>query len=601
MPTADPTYNALTAHLVIGDWATPTLSPGTTAETGIQQHSLQSAQVACDDEGRMLALVGEVFALGAEAIQPLDADTLLDRYRNSAENPFTALHGRWALLVFDPGKQQILFATDRLGRLPLYYAECEGMLHVSTRLPNVMEARQPTALDRQSLYDYVYFHMIPSPGCVYYDIRKVRGGHCGTVTVNGVAVSRYWCPVFNERPARSRPAMKNLLCNTLKASVRRAAHDGEERKIGAFLSGGLDSSTVAGMLSEVQESGCDAYAIGFDAEGYDEMAFARITAQHFGIRLHEYYVTPDDVVAALPHIAAAFDEPFGNSSALPAYFCARLAASDGVSVLLAGDGGDELFAGNERYAHQKLFEHYTRIPRWVRTGMIERLAGLLGQGNRLGSKAASFLKQANTPLPDRLQYYSFLEQNAPDRVFHPDFLAAVNTQQPIALLKATYTTPERASTLNRMLFLDWQITLADNDLRKVDKACELAGIEVRYPMLDDTLVSLSMEIPSRWKLPGRSLRHFYKQTLSGWLPDATIAKSKHGFGLPFGVWMKTHAPLRDMAYDKVLKLRERSIFQSSFLEEAVARHHGGHAAYYGELVWLLAVLEIWLETHEVAA
>ncbi|MEQ9567460.1 MAG: asparagine synthase C-terminal domain-containing protein, partial [Pseudomonadales bacterium] len=494
---------------------------------------------------------------------------------------------------------QVLFATDRLGRQPLYYAELRGILYLSTRLPPVMEAQQRPVVDRQSLYDYVYFHMIPSPGCIYQGIRKLVGGHCGIATANGVELFRYWYPTFSETPSRSRPAMKSFLVSTLKASVRRSTHDGGERKIGAFLSGGLDSSTVAGMLSEVQESGCDAYAIGFDAEGYDEMAYARITAQHFGIRLHEYYVTPDDVVAALPEIAAAFSEPFGNSSALPAYFCARHAARDGISVLLAGDGGDELFAGNERYAHQKLFERYNQVPQWIRTGLIEPLSGLLPEGSRLGSKAASFLFQANTPLPDRLQFYSFLEQNSPDQVFQPDFLSAIDARQPSALLNALYATPEGASSLNHMLFMDWQVTLADNDLRKVNKACELAGIEVRYPMLDDALVSMSMQIPSQWKLPGNSLRHFYKQAFAGWLPDATISKSKHGFGLPFGVWMKTHTPLRDMAYDKVLQLRQRSIFQARFLEQAVMRHKDGHASYYGELIWLLAVLEIWLETHEV--
>ena len=148
-----------------------------------------------------------------------------------------------------------------------------------------------------------------------------------------------------------------------------------------------------------------------------------------------------------------------------------------------------------------------------------------------------------------------------------------------------------------MLFLDWQITLADNDLRKVDQACKLNGVQVRYPMLDDDLFEFSMSIPSKTKLPGKKLRDFYKQSLSGWLPDVTINKSKQGFGLPFGVWMREHKPLQELAYDNILKLDARKIFQRNFLEDAIARHREGHASYFGELIWILAVLELWLSAN----
>lgn len=591
----------LIAQLKLGDWSSPVVSQPTTSQHRLDTHVIHASQFHRGPDGCILALAGEAFPPGIDATAPLHPSDLLDQYSTGGAGALAKLQGRWALLVFDPRRQQVVFASDRLGRVPLYYVEHGGMLTVSTKLSNSGIAGTAPVLDRQSLYHYVYFHMVPSPGCIYRDIKKLGGGQQAIATTGGIAVSRFWTPSFTERPQQKSNEMRSRLTNTLRTSVSRAAWDRSERKIGAFLSGGLDSSTVAGMFSEVQESGCDAYAIGFDAEGYDEMAYARITARHFGIRLHEYYVTPDDVVAALPRIAAAFDEPFGNSSALPAYFCSQMAARDGVAVLLAGDGGDELFAGNERYAHQKVFEHYNSIPGWIRNGVIKRASDLLPQNSRLARKSASFQTQAATPLPGRLHYYSFLEQTPPTDVFRADFLAGVNTRQPESLLNSVYALPTTASTLNRMLFLDWQFTLADNDLRKVDKACELAGIEVRYPMLDDELVSLSTEIPSRWKLPGKSLRDFYKRAFSGWLPDATIKKNKHGFGLPFGVWMKTHAPLREMAYAKVVDLGKRDIFHTHFLEQAIAKHRDGHASYYGELIWVLAVLEIWLQNHEVTA
>tara|TARA_R100000988_G_scaffold94954_1_gene60683 strand:+ start:324990 stop:326288 length:1299 start_codon:yes stop_codon:yes gene_type:complete len=426
-------------------------------------------------------------------------------------------------------------------------------------------------------------------------MQKLRAGEQLEVTAAGWNTSRYWTPSFRETAA-DKTLRHTSLQQHLKGAVQRSQSN--TGKTGAFLSGGLDSSTVAGMLSELQGGSCDAYAIGFDAEGYDEMAYARITAEHFGIRLHEYYVTPDDVVTALPAVAASFDEPFGNSSALPAYFCARMAASDGITTLLAGDGGDELFAGNERYAKQKVFDLYRNLPAWLQraviTPAVSSLPGILpGAG-----KAKSYITQANLPLPDRLQYYSFLEQISPETVFNRGLLHEVDVNEPLRVMRETFHTPKDASALNRMLFLDWQMTLADNDLRKVSQACRLAGVKVRYPMLDDELVAFSTTLPTRWKLPGNRLRDFYKQALSGWLPEATIKKAKHGFGLPFGVWMKDHKPLQEMAYENILKLKSRNIFQADFLEEAIAQHRSGHASYFGELIWVLTVLEIWLQANQ---
>tara|TARA_R110001599_G_scaffold13969_3_gene61780 strand:- start:22626 stop:24431 length:1806 start_codon:yes stop_codon:yes gene_type:complete len=590
----------LEATLPLSNWSDANLL-STFAEDGeAQPYYIHSEQSATDASGIVLALTGYPFLETNSGYRQTSATELLTQYQALGDSFLTTIAGRWALLLLDPQQERILFANDRLGRQPLYYSENEGTLSICTQLRPSLAPMQAPDLDEQSIYHFVYFHMIPAPGSAYKNVQKLRMAHRGEADRNGVRLTRYWTPKFTETRPGSRTRLKAALAETLRDSVRRAAHDHAKHKTGAFLSGGLDSSTVAGMLHEVQETGCDAYAIGFDAEGYDEMPYARITARHFGIRLHEYYVTPDDVVAAMPEISKAFEEPFGNSSALPAYFCARRAAADGVSVLLAGDGGDELFAGNERYAHQKLFEHYDQLPYFARHTLIEGLVKILPPRSGLGRKASSFLKQANTPLPARLQYYSFLEQNDATQVFLPEFLRAVDTAHPSALLDSIYHAPEDASSLNRMLFLDWQITLADNDLRKVSKACEMAGVEVRYPMLDDALVSLSTRIPSHWKLPRKALRDFYKQALKGWLPDATIKKSKHGFGLPFGVWMKTHSPLRDMAYEHALGPHNRSIFNPRFLEEAVARHREGHASYYGELVWLLAVLEFWLGAHEVA-
>ena len=453
----------------------------------------------------------------------------------------------------------------------------------------------PTLLD-QGIYNYVYFHMVPSPASIFEGVKKLQAAQYIKVAKGKSTIHRYWTPNFVEKSEKTFLELGTELREKLKKSVDNVFD--RDRRTGAFLSGGLDSSTVAGMLAELSEGPAHAYSIGFAAEGYDEMAFARITAKHFGIKLHEYYVTPEDVVNALPHIATSYDEPFGNSSALPAWFCAKFAAEDDVEILLAGDGGDELFAGNSRYAKQKVFEYYSQIPSWIRNMFLQPAVNSLPPSMQLASKGRRYIELAKTALPERLQAYNFLNQHDPEEIFQAEFLENVSVFNPVEIQNDVYAIPEGASSLNKMLYLDWQFTLADNDLRKVSHMCSLAGIEVAYPMLDDELIELSCLVPSHWKLKGRNLRHFYKESLTGWLPDETISKKKQGFGLPFGVWMQTHQPLQELAYDNLLKLKKRHYFNSSFIDKVIQLHRGGHAAYYGELVWIMTVFELWLQGRE---
>ncbi|MEZ5529347.1 MAG: asparagine synthase-related protein [Porticoccaceae bacterium] len=517
-------------------------------------------------------------------------------YARFGEALLEQLEGAFSLLLFDHHAGITLAATDRLGQSPLYYTKQQGTLVVGSSASIVLAHEHiERRIQPQGLYNYVYFHMVPSPHAIYEGVDKLPAGHLLLHSRGELLVRPYYVPRFEEKPAKGFDALGEDLKQTLKAAVTKSIP--ANTRIGAFLSGGLDSSTVAGMLAEIQPGNAHAYSIGFSAKGYDEMEFARLTARHFGIQLHEYYVTPEDVVNALPLVAASYDEPFGNSSALPAYFCAKLAAEDGVQCLLAGDGGDELFGGNERYVKQTVFERYGKIPGGLRRGLIEPIINNLPDAIPLSGKARSYIQQANVPLPDRLQTYNFLHRHAANEIFADDFLAQVETSLPLELQRNVYQRPEGASTLNRMLYLDWQYTLADNDLRKVSHMCSLAGIDVTYPMLDDGLLDLCCQIPSDWKIEKGNLRHFYKQALKGWLHDGTINKRKQGFGLPFGVWMETHKPLQDMAYDHLIALKKRPYFNAAFIDSTIDMHRNHHAAYYGELIWILTVLEMWLEAH----
>jgi asparagine synthase (glutamine-hydrolysing) len=437
--------------------------------------------------------------------------------------------------------------------------------------------------------------MVPSPGTVYRDQQRLLPGHLLHYRQGRIETRPYWRMAFHEEGRRSFEELRGEFLAQLNHSVGAAATGA---KVGAFLSGGTDSSTIAGMLCEVAGKPADTYSIGFAAEGYDEMDYARIASRHFGTRHHEYYVTPDDVVAAIPQIAAICDQPFGNASAVPAFYCAQMARRDGVTRMLGGDGGDELFGGNERYAKQHVFALYERVPALLRKGVLEPAVFHFPGGAHvtLLRKARSYIEQASVAMPARLETYNLLDRYGPQQVFTDDFLAGANVGGPLAGLAHTYGQSGAKSLINRMLALDLKITLADNDLPKVMKACELAGVEVAFPFLNDAMVAFSAGLAPQQKLNGTQLRWFFKAALKGFLPPEIIAKQKHGFGLPFGVWLQQHAPLQELASDSLTALKARGIVRGAFLEQLTGRHLREHAGYHGTMVWVLMMLEQWFRT-----
>jgi asparagine synthase (glutamine-hydrolysing) len=566
-------------------------------------HLITTGGIYQTDKGVSVAVVGSPYFKTAQLQETHrvlgPAAAIAEAYTELGRGVFKSILGAFCCCILDAAQNRLLAGIDRLGRQSMYYSEQDGLLRFASEAHGALDPSPgKVSLHKQGLYNYVYFHMVPSPGTIFQSVKKLPAAHFLEFHEDKCSIHNYWQPNFTTSSrAENSKALADELKEVLRESVRRCIP--ENGKTGAFLSGGLDSTTVTGMMSEVYtgstgEKG-EAFSIGFAADGYDEMAYARISARHFGVKLNEYYVTPEDVVKALPLIATSYDEPFGNSSALPAYFCARMAAESGITTLLAGDGGDEIFAGNERYLKQRVFDSYKLAPRFLRQGLIEPIVKALPNNFFLAAKARSYISQANTPLPDRLQSYNFLHRHAASEIFCPDFLAGIDTELPLEIQREVYHRPKDASDLDRMLYFDWQYTLADNDLRKVSHMCALAGVDVTYPMLTDELVEFSCSVPTNIKIQGNDLRFFFKRTLEDWLPHETIHKTKQGFGLPFGVWMQTYTPLQELAYDSLLRLKDRGFIRPDFIDRAIEMHQSEHAAYYGELVWILTVFELWID------
>lgn len=521
-----------------------------------------------------------------------DVGEVLAQVRPGHAGALGRLGGEFAFACYQPRERALLLATDPFGSIPVYYAEVGGALAFGTDFGWVA-GQAACTLDPQALYDYLFFSVVPGSRSIFKEVRKLPPASVLAWQDGRLRVNRYWTPDFR----RDGVARGDLAAGTVQAISGAVERLAGLDSLGCFLSGGLDSSTVCGYAARHARRRVPAFTIGFDVPDYDESRYARISAAHFGLDLNEHRIRSADVTACIDRVIGAFPEPFGNASAVSAYLCAQFARDAGIRHLLAGDGGDELFAGNERYQKQLVFNVYGDLPGWLRRAAVDPLARATRSAPGPLHKLASYVGQAQVPLPDRLFSYNLLVRNDPLSVLTPEFLAGVNPDEPYEYARQVYREPPHGDALDRMLYLDWALTLTDNDLPKVRRACELAGVAVHFPMLDPAVVEASVRVPSADKLSLRELRKFYKEAFRDFLPAAVIGKSKHGFGVPVGIWINGDATLRERVQARLASLGRRGIVRQSFIDELLRRQQDEHAVYYGALMWSLFMLEEWLAAH----
>ncbi len=516
---------------------------------------------------------------------------LAEGFRRYGRQVLEQLYGEFGLCILKPDENYALLAIDRIGIRPLAYTIANQMLVFGSQIGSILAHPSITgSIDPQGIFNYLYFHMIPSPGTIFQDIYKLQPGEYIEYVNGNVHQQFYWQLTYSEVQA-SKQDLAIQLHSELDRSVSACMSN---EPTGTFLSGGLDSSTVTGVFQSLSKDQIDAFAIGFNAEGFDEMEYARTSARHFNVSLHEYYVTPQDVLDAIPLMNTAYDEPFGNASAIPAYYCAKIARKNGTTILLAGDGGDEIFAGNARYAKQKIFDLYQYVPDILKNTLIEPLATKLPPLRKL----KSYIDQSNIPMPERMETYNFLHRTTLTEIFDSEFLKQIDSEVPIEYLKEHYNRIDNSPLVKKMLFLDHKFTLADNDLRKVNRMCELAGINVRYPLLQDSMMAFAAHVPADMLLHRLELRSFYRYAMKDFLAKDTLNKSKHGFGLPFGLWMNEHLPLKAFAHDNLQNFKQRNILNNKYIDKIIKAQQTGHASYHGVFIWVLIMLEQWLEGHD---
>jgi len=523
-------------------------------------------------------------------------------YRVRGSDLFAVLHGAFSFALFDLTARRALLAIDRFGVQTLCYARPRADVVVFGTTADAVRAHPDVGatVSVQSIFTFLYFvDRIPAPDTIYVEQKKLAPAEYLEISGGQCQVKRYWQMPYRRSDAFDKRALSKQLRDHLRAAVLGSLKGEEPHKVGAFLSGGLDSSSVVGIAASALPDRLKTFTIGFPVDSFDETNFAAIASSRFNTEHRVYQVQPDDLLNTLRKLIDAYDEPFANMSMVPAYFCARLAKETGVEVLLAGDGGDELFAGNERYGKHTIFDYYDRLPNWLRES-ISVVARRLLEGSTVGplGSANRFIKMAERSVPERMMNNVFWVIDPCD-MFSAEAMAEVDVRAVQNFITAVYEMPGTGEKLHRMMNFDLRVTLADSDLRKVNRMCELAGVRVHYPFLHEELAEFSAGLPAGMLMESGQLRSFYKEAMTDFLPPEILNKHKHGFGLPYDHFLHTHSALREFVGDGLTALKKRRYFRADFLDEVIGRLRDNRVLAQDGVLWDLLGLELWLQSREV--
>lgn len=540
------------------------------------------------------ALRESLLARGHRFRTNTDTETILHLYEDHGARCVDHLNGMFAFAVHDTKDDSVLLARDRLGIKPLYYAETPSGLVFGSEIkailahPDVSRDLDPLALD-----EYLTFKFIPAPRTIYRAIRKLPPAHTLTWRDGRVSIEAYWKPDFATKSHLSDDDLLEQFEHLFDDAVRSQMLS--DVPLGAFLSGGLDSSAIVATMAEHSDRPVETFSIGFEEASYNELSHARVVANHIGTNHHELVVHPD--VADLFHsVVRQFDEPFGDSSAIPTYLVSKL-AREHVTVALSGTGADELLAGYERYWAPTLSRPLAIAPPFVRRS----LAGILrtlpaGHGKRsLVGRASRFLEaQGLSTFERHARLISLFSSDTRGTRYTEAFAAEVDARSPLEALEPAFDNVSATSDLDRLLGFDTSTVLADDYLTKDDRMSMAHSLEVRVPFLDHRLVEFAAACPTRLKLRGLTTKVLLRRMAKGRLPAVILRRPKHGFEVPVARWIES-----DLAglVDDLLTAPGSNVHayvKPESVRDLVERHRGG-AENNAREIWSLMALEMWLQ------
>ncbi|MGA7080206.1 MAG: asparagine synthase (glutamine-hydrolyzing) [Terriglobales bacterium] len=518
-----------------------------------------------------------------------DTEVIIHLYEEMGADCVTKLRGMFGLAIYDKTKRKLILARDRLGKKPLHYALHNGNLYFGSEIKSILAAAPELAdVNSQGLLEYLYYGYVPEPITAFTGIHKLPAGHLLEFENGEIRIRQYWdLPQYNTHsPKSEEECLEELEHRLFEATKIRLISD---VPLGAFLSGGTDSSIVVALMARASSGPVKTFSIGFKHDDFNEADYARIVAKKFETDHHEMILEPD-VVGTVEHLTSSLEEPFGDSSMLPTYYVSQMARQH-VTVALSGDGGDEMFAGYDRYrihADRQIFE---KVPGWARKFYRDQIFPRLP--NSLQGRKLSY----NITLPwqeryvDGLSFLPAFERDTP--LLSDDFRAILaRSDDPSNVLRRRFAAAPAKDPVSEILYVDTKTYMVDDILAKVDRMSMLNSLEVRVPILDHVFVEWVAGLAPEWKLRGRQQKYILRKFAERvGVPREVLYRQKQGFSLPLVHWMRNE--LKDMLMVLVEpRTLQRGYFQASGVRKLMDDHLLRGKTMTGRL-WRLLMFELW--------
>jgi asparagine synthase (glutamine-hydrolysing) len=525
-----------------------------------------------------------------------DTEVIVHLYEEMGRRCVTRLRGMFALALWDERRRSLLLARDRVGKKPLFYARLGPRLIFGSEIKALLQVPElPIRVSPAAIDAYLRFTFVPAPLTIFEDIYKLLPGHTLEYRDGDISTEAYWDLRFPaERSRRSEAEWQNELLEQLREAVRIRLMS--EVPLGAFLSGGVDSSAVVALMAEASGQPVKTFSIGFKDRSFDETHYARVVARRCETEHREQIVEPEGLDTLLPELAWHFDEPFGDSSALPTYYVSKM-AKQSVTVVLTGDGGDEAFAGYSTWRGEKLSQLYGRMPRPLRRlatpELVRSLRRLtLGRHSRTLDRAERVLAAARQSPSERFLSKSTRIPEQLRRAIYSDAFSDVALARPVDVLGPWRDVAEEDDPVDRLTYWQTRFYLPNDMLVKVDRMTMAHSLEARCPFLDHVLLEFAARIPPHLRFHGWTTKYVLKRALGVLLPREVLWRRKQGFGVPIRAWFRDD--LAEWARDILLSPRclQRGYFNGRALSALIQDHVTGRAD-HGERLWVLLNLEIW--------
>jgi len=560
-----------------------------------------------DDKSLIIVYNGEIYNFqlqrknlekrGYKFKSASDTEVILKLYQEYGTECLAHLRGMFAFAIWDMRKQQLFIARDRVGKKPILYSHNNSkFIFASEMQALVVNKSVSKKLDYSSIDKYLTLQYIPSPYTIFQDIKKLPPAHFILIDKNGIKLEKYWDINFNNKLNLTDDEWSERIISKLRESV--GLRMVSDVPLGAFLSGGVDSSLIVALMSQISQKPINTFSIGFSSEKFNELPEARLIAKLYGTNHREFIVEPK-AIDVLPQLVKHYGEPYADSSALPSYYLARETRKH-VTVALNGDGGDENFLGYPWYFANKVANIYDKVPAFMRHHAISPMAKMLfNKRTTFNRRLAIFLDTHDLAAEERYPNYitsSFFTQNEKEQLYTDNFRKNVSERNSDKSIIEFYRSALASNQLDRASYTDFHTYLPDDLLVKIDIATMMNSLEGRSPFLDHEFIELTSQIPSSKKLPFHKGKYILRKAASTILPNEILRKKKAGFMVPLSDWFKNE--LYDYSRDVLLdhKSLGRGFFNHCYIEELIKENKSGKID-HGSRIWALLFFELWFKEY----